>query len=28
LACGYRDVDFLHLRIYVLHGSKDILNGT
>ena len=28
LAYGYRDVDFLHLRIYALHESKDILTGT
>lgn len=28
MAYGYRDVDFLHLRIYALHESKDILTGT
>lgn len=28
VAYGYRDVDFLHLRIYALHESKDILTGT
>ncbi len=28
MAYGYRDVDFLHLRIYALHESKDIFTGT
>ncbi len=28
MACGYRDVDFLHLHVYALHESKDMLNGT
>jgi len=28
MACGYCDVDFLHLRIHALHESKDILTGT
>jgi transposase len=28
MAYGYRDIDFLHLRIYALHESKDILTGT
>ena len=28
MAYGYRDVDFLHLRIYALHESKHILTGT
>lgn len=28
MAYGYRDVDFLHLRLYALHESKDILTGT
>lgn len=28
MAYGYRDMDFLHLRIYALHESKDILTGT
>ena len=28
MAYGYRDVDFLHLRIYALHESKNILTGT
>ena len=28
MAYGYRDVDFLHLRIYALHESKDIFKGT
>ncbi len=28
MAYGYRDLDFLHLRIYALHESKDILTGT
>ena len=28
MAYGYRDVEFLHLRIYALHESKDILTGT
>lgn len=28
LAYGYRDVDFLHLRIYAFHESKNSLTGT
>ena len=28
MAYGYRDADFLHLRICALHESKDILTGT
>jgi transposase len=28
MAYGYRDVDFLHLRIYALQESKHILTGT
>jgi transposase len=28
MAYGYRDVDFLHLRLYPLHESKNILTGT
>ncbi len=28
MAYGYRDVEFLHLRIYALHESKHILTGT
>jgi transposase len=28
MAYGYRDVEFLHLRIYALHESKNILTGT
>ena len=28
MAYGYRDVDFLHLRIYALHESKNILTGS
>ena len=28
MAYGYRDIDFLHLRIYALHESKGILTGT
>ena len=27
MAYGYRDVEFLHLRIYALHESKHILTG-
>lgn len=28
MAYGYRDVEFLHLRLYALHESKAILTGT